>query len=592
MSASKNKFSPLQYGFKQLIAYLKNTDNKLKSWLLMAGMLLSVLAIVGLFVALSWWSAAFWAALTAKTLIPFLWSMGEFALIVGGLVSAFSLKNFATNRLANLWRHWLSNKLCAKLLNDEKNFLHIERMEDSMDNLHQRIQDDVKKFVSYFLELSSDFLRSALSLGTFIGTLWLVGGALTVAVFGLTIVIPGYLVWVALISAVAASFLTHLIGKSLNNLRQQEERAEAELRNSIAPLQDDAENIAEERAEEYYRSAIGNRIKEVSEITDKSLAVQTRVVAFQNGYIHASSIIPYLLAAPLYFTGLIELAELMQIATAFFQVSSSLSWFVEAYPSLIDYRTSALRIHELSEQCDNKPLNPARNNIIMTEHQKDTIKIKGLTLLRPLPQADRDVPIFTGLDLKLKPGEHTVIKANSGLGKSTLFKAIAGTWFYGEGVIKIPSGRKMYIMPQYPTLPSGTTLKELLTYPEEASTYTDAQCLDALKNVGLDERNRFTTQLNERRNWQKLSGGERQRISFARAWLKKPHWLFLDEATSALDEKTEALLYQLVTSLPQEITVVSIAHRSTVDFFHKRVFELVPKQDQQKENSPDVGLAP
>jgi len=588
MSASKNEFSAVRYGFTQLAAYLKNTDKKWTSWLLLLTMLLSVLAIVGLFVAFSWWSTGFWAALTAKTLIPFLWSMGEFAIILGGMVSAFSLKNFVTNRLANLWRHWLSNNLSTKLLDEHKNFLHIECSASNLDNLHQRIQEDVKKFVSHFLHLTSDFIRSALSLGIFIGTLWVVGGAFTFTALGLTIVIPGYLVWVALISAMTASFLTHIIGKPLSSLRKQEERAEAEFRNSITPLQEDAENIAEERAEEYYRATISHRIKEVSEITKKSIAVQTRVVAFQNGYLHASSIIPYLLAAPLYFTGLIELAQLMQVATAFSQVNSSLSWFVESYPTLINYRTRALRIHELSQQCDMDHTHSLRNNIRVEERPKDTIKVKGLTLLRPYPRADKDEPILTALNLTLNPGEHTIIKAPSGLGKSTLFKAIAGTWFYGEGRIKIPSDKTRYIVPQYPTMPSGTTLKELLTYPEEAATYSDDDCLDALEKVGLNENNKFSTNLEERRNWRKLSGGERQRISFARAWLKKPNWLFLDEATSALDEENETLLYKLVTSRPQEMTVVSIAHRSTVNFFHQRIFELAPNKKQEPVISPSL----
>ncbi len=205
-------------------------------------------------------------------------------------------------------------------------------------------------------------------------------------------------------------------------------------------------------------------------------------------------------------------------------------------------------------------------SIVVKEKNKDTLSIKQLHIMQP--QASSTQYIMRNLDLKFKPGEHVLIKGPSGLGKSTLFKAIAGTWKYGEGKINVPQGKNLYFLPQRPTLPHDTLIG-VLAYPESVDTYTEEQYIAALKAVGgMDE---FIDKLHEKRAWSKeLSGGQQQRISFARALLKKPDWLFLDEATASLDEESEHRVYSLVKEL-KNTTIVSIAHRQTVEKYHNRV---------------------
>jgi putative ATP-binding cassette transporter len=184
-------------------------------------------------------------------------------------------------------------------------------------------------------------------------------------------------------------------------------------------------------------------------------------------------------------------------------------------------------------------------------------------------QASSTGHILRNLNLKLTPGKHTLIKGPSGLGKSTLFKAISGTWKYGNGDIFVPAGKNLYFLPQKPTLPRDT-LKAVLAYPEPVNTYTDEQYINALKAVGgMDD---FIPKLQEKRPWAKeLSDGQQQRVSFARALLKKPDWLFLDEATSALDEASEEHVYSVIIKELKNTTIVSIAHRKTVEKHHPRI---------------------
>jgi putative ATP-binding cassette transporter len=412
-----------------------------------------------------------------------------------------------------------------------------------------------------------------------------VGGALAFVVLGLNIVIPGYLVWVALIIALAATITTHFIGKSLAEKNQKSERSEADLRKDLEIIENNAENISQEHAEEYYRKTLDNKVQDININANQKLNTQSKLLAFQSFYMQISGILPHVLAAPLYFSGLIELGQLMQIAMSFGEVSSSLSWFVDAYEGLASYKTSIERIAELEQAFEQKGLAANPKSIIRKERNKDTLNIKHLNIMHP--QASSTKNIMCNLNLKLKPGEHVLLKGPSGLGKSTLFKAISGTWKYGTGKIRVPSGKRMYFLPQKPTLPNDT-LMGILAYPDSADTYTEDQYISVLKAVGgMDD---FISKLQEKRAWSKeLSGGQQQRISFARALLKKPDWLFLDEATASLDEESEHHVYSVIKEL-KNTTIVSIAHRQTVEKHHSRIVYFSVNAEKEIEVKEQAGL--
>lgn len=582
MSNLKQKPESTSFTWKEVFDLLKdyfiNSDEKLVAWLLLIGITLCVIGLVGLMFTFSLWSAGFWAVLTAKALTPFLYCIGQFAGLLAAYVGVFVLKDYLIGKLTLFWRNWLTKKYIKQLFNGKTNYLDLKRFSGDIDNIGQRIEDDVKKTVELTILLASDCLRAVLTLGIFIATLWVVGGALSFVLFGLNIVIPGYLVWIAIIIAIGATLTTHFIGRSLNANNLEAEQANADLRQDLTELTDEAENIAEEHAEHYYQTTIDNKIIEINNISDKRITTKASLTAFQSFYLQLSSFLPNLIAAPLYFSGLIGLDQLSQIAVAFMQVSWASSWFIEAYEGLTDCRTSLTRLIELQRSLDKEDVLAPNKAIIRKVRDKESIHIKNLSVIRP--EQSSSAYIMRHLHLKLKHGENTLIQGPSGLGKSTLFKIISGSWGYGEGQVALPSNKRLYFLPQTPTLPNDT-LMAVLSYPESVDTYTQEQYTEALHAVGgMDE---FIGRLEEKCAWSKmLSGGQKQRISFARALLKKPDWLFLDEATASLDADGEEHVYKVVRGL-KDTTIVSIAHRDTVAKHHSRVVRLSATSEKNVE---------
>lgn len=564
-----NKRYTISIAFSLLKEYLTNSDHKLKAWLLLIFTILCVIGIVACLTLFSWWFSAFMALIIAKASIgAFFWSLGQFALLTAGVVAFSSLKNYLLNKLSILWRNWLTNKIINDLFGKDNNYLDLKRFPNEVDNVAQRVQEDVGSVVSIILNLGSNALQALLNLGASTATLWIVGGSLAVVLLGLNVVIPGYLVWVALIAAIVATVITYYIGRSLPAIKQNVAKGEANLRVDLTQLNNDAENIAQEKAENYYKPAIAAKIATIQENSEQELVAQTKLLTFQNFYSQLIQVLPFMLAAPLYFTGAIELGQFMQVGASFFQVSSGLNMLMDSYQDIAKLRASYARLYELQQTLEKGGLPDANEkSITLKERDKQTIHIK-LESIMP-PQAANSTCIMRELRWKLQPKEHVLISAPSGIGKSTLFKVIAGTWKYGKGQVSLPANQRLYFLPQEPTLPNDT-LKAVLAYPEPVTTYPDAAYPEALRRVGMPEE--FTNKLDETRNWSKeLSGGQKQRISFARAYLKKPEWLFLDEATASLDEESEEHVYRLMLDHLKDTTIISIGHRSTIKQYHSKV---------------------
>jgi putative ATP-binding cassette transporter len=288
-----------------------------------------------------------------------------------------------------------------------------------------------------------------------------------------------------------------------------------------------------------------------------------RLNAFTAGYSQLAIIFPFVVGAPRYFSGEIDLGTLMQVASAFGTVQAALSWFVSSYSTLADWKASVDRLLTFHGALEDARTREANGGGVRVERAADAdLAVDGLDLVLP----DGRV-IVADARIAVGRGERVLVSGPSGSGKSTLFRALAGIWPYGRGRVRLPAGAEVMFLPQKPYIPIAP-LRAAVAYPAPPDRFDDAALRDALAAVRLDA---FATRLDDTGNWSMvMSGGEQQKLAVARALLHRPDWLFLDEATSALDEDTERHLYALIRERLPDATLVSIAHRAAVAAHHGR----------------------
>ena len=167
----------------------------------------------------------------------------------------------------------------------------------------------------------------------------------------------------------------------------------------------------------------------------------------------------------------------------------------------------------------------------------------------------------------IEPGERILVAGESGSGKSTLVRAIAGLWPWGGGSVDLGVGRRLFMLPQKPYIPSGS-LWRAVAYPGAVENWTRDQICTVLNKVGLAHLEKRVT---EEASWdQILSGGEKQRLAFARIILHRPDVIVLDEATSALDARSQSWMMKLLDAEMKDAAIVSVAHRAELEVFHGR----------------------
>ncbi len=558
--------------YERVKEYFLESGERYIALLLVIGVIMAVVGIVAITALFASWQVGFWAALTQMNMPLYMESIQTFVMLTASYIGVSVIQDYLVGMLSINWRNWLTTKLIDKYTSHEgNNYLDLERHSSELENPAQRIQEEVKLFVDQTFSLGINLFQSILLVATFIGTLWAVGGSLTIV----SITIPGYLVWVAVLYAAMSTGLTYLIGQPLTTLTNDQQNLEADFRSSIENLSHDAESIAQDHGEIYYQQALNDRFRAVNNNAYQLLGVRINLTAFNAFYQQLSGVIPYVLSAPLYFSGMVGLGQLMQIGFAFSQIQEAFGWFSNSYETFARYRTSVERITALENGMKNGGLTTTAKSIVVQQSESCELSVRNLNIQYP---SSTDFMIRE-LNLTFRPGENTLIKGRSGLGKSTLFKVIAGTWGYGSGDVSLNDNKKMFFLPQRPSLPNDT-LKAVLAYPEPVGTYTNEQYAAVLREVG--DLDRFIDDLDTKAPWSKrLSLGQQQRLSFARAILQKPDWLFLDEATASLDEETEQHMYSLVKNKLSSTTFVSIAHRSTVAPFHDRVVTLAADENNK-----------
>jgi putative ATP-binding cassette transporter len=462
------------------------------------------------------------------------------------------------------WRRWLTEHYVFRWLGGHTHY-RMTLAGNQTDNPDQRIAEDVNRFIDggaegYGIYSYTILLIATLSsLVSFAIVLWDLSGDYPIP--GTDVHIPGFLFWVALIYATLGTLVTHLIGRKLSGLYFERQHREADFRFSLARLREYSEQVALLSGEGAERASLVRRFAAIIANYLSIVAKRKQLMAFTASYGQLSPIIPYVITAPFFFAGKIQLGVMRQTAGAFAQVEGALTFFITYYTSLANFKSVLDRLSSFDEAIERAAEIEGKAPRIEPSAERK-IATRGLSLA--LPDGRR---IVEASDVSFAQGESTLVTGPSGSGKSTLFRAVAGIWPYGEGRVRVPEGARVLLLPQKPYIPIGT-LANAVTYPAEPESFSRQEIEEALEHARLGA---FKRRLDEEDAWsQRLSGGEQQRVAIARALLAKPDWLFLDEATSALDEQLEREIYSMLSERLPNTTVVSIGHRSSLHAFHER----------------------
>jgi putative ATP-binding cassette transporter len=524
------------------------------------------LAIVYINVLLNQWNNAFYNALQDKNAAVFWSQLVRFTWLAGLFIVAAVYQLYLNQMLQIRWRRWLTERYLGAWLADGA-YYRMQLTAAETDNPDQRIAEDLRLFVAGTLTLGIGGMRAVVTLASFLAILWGLSGSVTVPVGG-GWTIPGYMVWAALLYAVVGTWLTNLIGRPLVRLNFDQQRYEADFRFGLVRFRENAEGVALYRGEADELRSFRDRFAAVVGNWWAIMRQQKRLTWFTAGYGQAAIIFPFMVAAPRYFRGEIPLGGLIQTASAFGQVQDSLSFIISAYTDIAQWRSVTQRLVGFERALARVRADAAVDGVRRGPGADATLALDRVDLKRPGGH-----PLVEDVTLDFQPGDTALISGPSGVGKSTLFRAIAGIWPFGTGEIRLPRNGRVLFLPQKPYLPIGT-LREVVSYPSLPGGIGDDALREVLEAVGLPE---LTGRLGEHAHWAlALSPGEQQRIAFARALVQAPDWLFLDEATSALDEASEVRLYTLLRERLPGVTVVSVGHRSTLRPFHARSLVVTP----------------
>lgn len=531
--------------------YKENLNSRWQPWFSLSILLLLSISVSGLNVIISYVSNFFTTALAEKNQSEF-W---KFLYVYAGVfiigIPMVSLYGYTRDRLGNFWRKWLTNQFIDHYFKDRA-YYKLESQQQ-IDNPDQRISEDIKSFTITSLRFLLILLNSAIDIISFSGILWLISKQLTI-----------FLLFYALFGTA----ITFLIGRRLIPLNFNQLRREADFRYGLVHVRDHAESIAFYQGEEQESLQIKHRFLQAFHNFNLLIGWQRNVDYFTTGYRYIVIILPSLIMAPIYFAGEIKYGDITQANFAFGQVLSAFSIVVSQIEPLSAFAAGINRLATFSEALAPEEIAPDPGEPRIDMVINSPLSLNHVTVNTP----NYSKILVSDLSFMLQPRQGLLIMGESGAGKSSLLRVIAGLWRSGTGQLVRPDLQEILFLPQKPYMILGTLRKQLL-YPHTNRQIEDQELNQVLELVNLNQIPKQVGGFDVELDWANvLSMGEQQRLAFARLLLTQPRYAILDEATSALDLQNEERLYQKLHDT--KTTYVSVGHRLSLLKYHHQVLEL------------------
>lgn len=545
--------------------YFTRSEERWQARGLLLLIVLTTLALVYINLRITNWYNSFYNALQTYQSDAYWHLLLQFGVLAFIAIALGVYQTYLSQLLDLKWRRWLTGDFLNRYLSAQT-YYHMEVFQRGQDNPDQRIADDLSAFAQSTSNLFTGLLSAIANLVAFIGLLWFLSAKVVLPWGGSEHHVTGFLVWVALVYSVAWTWAAARIGNPLIRLNYHQQRLQADFRFSLMRLRENSEAVALYGGESKERAGFDHRFNHVFGNYKRLILRQKSFNWFSSYFSQFAVILPFLAAASAYFAKAVPLGFLMQVSSAFGQVQGAFAYLAQSYDSFAQWHAVVDRLRGFVVLMD-KVEQVQRKEREITHETGATLQVRELTLRTPDGRA-----VAEGMTLDVHPGERVLITGRSGIGKSTLMRALAGLWPYGAGHIVMPPAGDCLFLPQKPYLPLGS-LREALLYPAGDVATADSVLAELLERVGLPA---LIPHLGTVEPWSHvLSLGEQQRLAFARALLQRPRYLFFDEASSALDEASEHMLYQDVIATLPDSALISIGHRRSLRAFHTRSLHLL-----------------
>lgn len=542
------------------------------AWALTALLVALALGNLALQYRLNVWNRAMFDALDRRDGGGALDQALVFFPLIAAIVGVAASLTYAKMTLQRRWRAWLNAHVLDQWLANGR-YYQLNLVGGDHSNPEYRAAEDLRLSVDAPVDFAIGIFSAVGSAIVFIGVLWFIGGDLTLPIGGRTLRIPGFLVVAAFVYALLASGAMLTIARGFIKVSENKNQAEAGYRYVLTRLRENGESIALLGGEQEERTGLDGVFMTVRNRWKDMMRQYIRTTIVSQTSSGVAPVVPILLCAPKYVAGTMSLGEVMQAVSAFMIVQAAFSWLVENYPRLADWTASASRLSSLLVSLDRLERAEGEGTtgrIVRKEAEGGVLRLRNLSVT-----LDDGSAVVNEADIEITRGERVLVEGESGTGKSTLVRAIAGLWPWGSGEIEIKFDG-LFLMPQAPYVPLGT-LRRAVTYPLSPEEVDDAVVRKTVEEVGLGH---FLDRLDEDTTWENtLSGGEKQRLAFARVLLQRPDTIVMDEATAALDPPSQDQLMRLLLERLPEATVISVGHRPELEAFHTRKLVLEYRAD-------------
>ncbi|CAA7619791.1 ABC transporter ATP-binding protein/permease [Magnetospirillum sp. UT-4] len=521
------------------------------------------------------WSANLFNALEQRSMDRFMAQIGALMVILLFAMTVASTHMWVKRKLQVKWRKWLTRRVLDDWMAEGRHY-QITHIPGEHDNPDGRIAEDIRNATESAIDLAHSLTYCLLLLISFTQILWSLSGIITLPLGGSEIQVPGHMVFVSLLYATAGTTAAVLLGQPLVRTVNKRQTVEANFRFGLVRVRENSESIALVHGEPDERRRLSDLFANVIGAWDRQTRALVHIFLFSSGYQVLATGFPILIAAPRYIAGAITLGALMQIAQAFQQMTSALSWPVDNLSKAAEWKASVERVlsidRALQELAAHALVCHEDRNICPIRSDSDTLRFEGLTITSPDGQA-----VVSGIDAVIAKGERVLITGDPDAAIK-LFKVAAGLWPWGSGRVALPADANIFFMPQRPYLPIAR-LRSVLAYPKGPDSFDDATLTAALERVTLSH---LIPRLDDTATWEHtLTLGEQQRLGFARLLLQRPDWIFIEEATAALLPEGERQMMTLATTEFPGATVLTVGYHSALEEFHQRKLELVPLNDGQ-----------